>query len=587
MSDENQTPETPSRGFLGETDLTPPNADTPVQAVDPYAVVDSAPAVEPIEPAPTNAIIGLQPDEEFPDEVDGPQEPAPAAEEPAQTTTTDEVVAILVRRGVNPNAECNKGSPSSPLSQKDAYRFRPGEALSVLPVTNRELDRLLLHYETIDPSKSVPGRNWVQTVGAGREVIPRGDIGLDALEREDSLWRQSVGVTHAQGSMELGAGVPPIGERDGKGTLTGDTAMRYLNQVLHRGQYVRVPLWHSGIWATFRTPAEQELLELERRVANEKITLGRATNGLAYSNVSIYLNSFLFNFALALVTDATLPATDLNTLKANIKVTDLPLLLWAMLCTMYPKGYRHLRPCVNNPAQCMHIVDELLDLSKLCWTDNSALSEGQRKHMLRRNSKFTDIELTNYLAGHRNNRYSTIKLDDNDTHLTVVELRVPTLADWERSGTSWVDGIVAKTDAAFGSQLNGDARNQYIMDQAATTSLRQYGHWIERIVVTDKRNKRQEVIDDRETLEETIGHLSGSSTIHDAFFEGLKNYMNDATISQIAIPRYACPACGADQGEVDTPETLMHPHLIPLDVATIFFTLLDQRVSLLLGQAQL
>lgn len=579
MSDENQTPENPSQGFLGETDLNPSAAAPVTQVVDPYAVSDNT-IVE------KTAIIGLQPEEEFPDVVDAPAEPAAVTEEAPQAEA-EEAVAILVRRGVNKNAECNKGNPSSPLSPKDMLRLRPGEALSILPVTNKELEALLTHYEAIDPTKSAAGRNWATTVGAGREAIPRGDIGLEALLRDDSAWRQSVGVTHGEGSMELSAGVPPIGEREGRGTLTGDTAMRYLNQVLHRGQYVRVPLWHSGIWTTFRTPAEQELLELERRVANEKITLGRVTNGLAYSNVSIYLNSFLFNFALALVTDATLPSTDLNTLKANIKVTDLPLLLWAMLCTMYPKGYRHLRPCVNNPAACMHIVDELLDLSKLCWTDNSALTEGQRKHMLRRNSKFTDIELTNFLSAHRNNRYSTIKLDESETHLTVVELRVPTLADWERSGTSWVDGIVAKTDAAFGSQLNGDARNQYILDQAATTSLRQYGHWIERIVITDKRNKKQEVIDDRETLEETIGHLSGSAHIHDAFFEGLKNYMNDATISQIAIPRYACPACGHDQGEVDTPETLMHPHLIPLDVATIFFTLLDQRVSLLLGQAQL
>lgn len=574
MSDENQTPETPSQGFLGETNLD----QSPVQTETPVA-----------EAKPSGAIIGLEAEPEFIDVEEAVEQPASEeATEQSTQTTKDEVVAILVRRGVNPNAECNKGSPSSPLDKKDAYRFRPGEALAVLPVTNQELEGLLTHYENIDPSKSAPGRNWVNTVSAGRDTIPRGDTGLDALLRPDSLWRQSVTFDPSdKGSMELGAGVPPIGEREGKGTLTGDTAMRYLNQVLHRGQYVRVPLWHSGIWTTFRTPAEQELLELERRVANEKITLGRVTNGLAYSNVSIYLNSFLFNFALALVTDATLPNTDLNTLKANIKVTDLPILLWAMLCTMYPKGYRHLRPCVNNPAACMHIVDELLDLSKLCWTDNSSITEGQRKHMLKRNSKFTDIELTNYLSSHRNNRYSTIKLDESETHLTVVELRVPSLADWERSGTSWVDGIVAKTDAAFGSQLNGESRNQYIMDAAATTSLRQYGHWIERIVITDKRNKRQEVIDDRETLEETIGHLSGSSHIHDAFFEGLKNYMNDATISQIAIPRYACPVCGADQGEIDTPETLMHPHLIPLDVATIFFTLLDQRVSLLLDQARL
>jgi len=500
-------------------------------------------------------------------ETDADEE-APAGEE------LGEVIAVLLRSGVNPNAEM-RSDPTAPLNPK--IRWREGESLYVLPCTSEEFNNLVINAKRLDPTQSVQGQRWRDVVGLGREVMPRASVGLDALTREDSRWRQTVRLGE-EGSTEIGAGRPKPTDKRGNAPLVGEEALQYLQTALGAGQLIRVPLWHSGIWLNMKAPTESQLLELDKRIANEKIALGRATNGLAYSNMSVYHNSFLFNFALSMVFDCSISGYTTDMLKRKISITDLPQLLWGLLCTIYPNGYRYHRPCVVDPASCQHVVEALLDIAKLSWTDNSALTQAQRNHMVRKTTKFTDIELTNYLSQHRFANKNTIVLKDTGAQKVVVELRVPTLADYEASGFSWVEGIVASTDQAFGSQLGGEERNEYILDQARATALRQYAHWIDRITFNDG----EQSIDDRNTLESLIGQLTGQQDVFENFMEGVRNFINEATISQIAIPSYKCPACQKDQ---NSPEEMKHPHLIPLDIGTVFFILLGQRTTLLLESA--
>jgi hypothetical protein len=302
------------------------------------------------------------------------------------------------------------------------------------------------------------------------------------------------------------------------------------------------------------------------------------THGLAYSNMSVYFNSFLFNFALSMVFDSSIKGFTPETLKERILLPDLPILLWGLLITIYPDGYRYHRPCINDPSVCTHVVEELLDISKLCWTDNSALQQSQRNHMVRKTTKFTDIELSNYVSQHGYASKNTVLLKEINGNRTVAELRVPTLADYEQSGFAWVEGIVSGADQAFGSQLGGQDRDDYLLDQARITALRQYAHWINRLTFNGK-----EYIEDRTTLENLVGQLTGDQVVSDNLLDGVRNFINEVTISQIAIPSYACPSCQKDQCE-DT-ESNKHPHLIPLDIGTIFFILLGQRTTLLLGSA--
>lgn len=569
MSNEHnqETEETGNIGLPVDDDISTPGEVAQQQAEEQV----SAEAPTPEVPAPTDGTVDSS-------EIGVEEEPA---DEDTEEDAGDEPLVVLLRSGVNPNAEMStKEDPTKPLPAKRPWR--QGEGIYILPCTTEELNRLITNARRLDPTNSEQGQLWNQAVRLGRELMVRADVGLSALTREESLWRQGV-PAGGEGSHELRAGRPGFGDRKGTAPLVGEEALQYIQSMLGTGQIVRIPLWHSGIWVDIKAPTEAQLLELDRRIANEKIYLGRLTNGLAYSNMSVYHNSFLFNFALSMVFNCSIENYSVDGLKEQILLPDLPQLLWGLLTTIYPNGYRYHRPCINDPSVCTHVVEALLDVGKLSWTDNNALTTGQRDHMKRRTAKFTEIELKNYRNQHRYTKMGTVKVKEIDDKVTTVELRVPTLADYERSGFSWVDGIVAGTDQAFGSQYNADERNEYILDQARVSSLRQYAHWIERITFTNGNDlENQRVIEDRSTVESVIGQLTGDVEVFENLLEGVRKYINETTISQIALPSYKCPACQKDQND---PEEAKHPHLIPLDIGAVFFILLGQRVTLLLDNS--
>lgn len=558
-------------GMDVDEDIALPENETSVAVEPPAEVADEAPVVEiPVEDTPRAPTEGLNPNNQTAAQVgftEDEDESHPVGSE------AEPLLAVMLRNGINELAELLQ-DPTSPLDPR--RQWDEGERLYIMPCTPEEFNNLVVNVRRLDPTGSVRGQRWTNAIGQGQNHMPRAGTGLDALMRDASLWRQKVRV-EGPGSLEISAGRPKLGDRKGDAPLVGEEALQYMQAMMGTGQITRIPLWHSGIWINLKAPTEAQLLELDRRIANEKITLGRATAGLAYSNMSVYHNAFLFNFALSLVFDCSISGFTTEKLKQKILLPDLPLLLWGLLCTLYPNGYRYHRPCIADPTVCQHVTEELLDISKLCWTDNLALTQSQRNHMVRKSTKFTDIELENYISQHRYHGKGTVLVKDVDGNKTYVELRVPTLNDYEQSGYSWVEGIVATTDQAFGSQLGGEERDEYILDQARTTSLRQYAHWMKRINFNGNAN-----IEDRSTLETMVAQLTGDIEAADAFMEGVRKFINDTTISQIAIPTYKCPACEKDQ---NNPEEAKHPHLIPLDIGAIFFTLLGQRTRRLLDSA--
>ena len=222
----------------------------------------------------------------------------------------------------------------------------------------------------------------------------------------------------------------------------------------------------------------------------------------------------------------------------------------------------------------MHAVEELLNISKLLFTDERALTDWQRRLMARKADKFTPEELKKYEEEHNFNRHATVSLTPN----IAMELRVPTIADYEQLGFAWVDAVVHDVDQAFGGTLKGEERNDFILERGKITAMRQYSHWIERIVLGGK-----EIIVDPNTLGEVIATLNGDDEIRKNFFNGIGTYINATTISMVAIPKYDCPACGAPQPE----ELIKHPHLIPLDVMQVFFTLIVRRITKVLNRSPL
>lgn len=378
----------------------------------------------------------------------------------------------------------------------------------------------------------------------------------DLDKRPDSDWGQ--GVQH--GELMLRAGKAQL-------KADADPVLRIRNE-LGLGGLIQIPLWHSGIWVTLKTPSDAALHELEARMALEKTTLGRASNGLVFSSAEVYTKTHLIDFILEHVYATTAGTKEPGVLKPIILDTDYPQLVWGMALAVYPAGYPLIQPCVANPDTCDHVVEALINLGRISWVDRSQFSTAQKIHMLNRVKTVSIEKIEEYQKEFSAQHRGSVEISAN----VRLRLRVPSLAESQSIGYDWVESILSNTQKAFGMKMADGAREQYVQQQALITSLRQYSHWFDAVVRTSEGE--EEVISNREAVDEIISMVSTSDDIANKVYRLVRDFINQCTLSMIAIPKYKCPACQGEPNE----EHLLHPKLIPLDVVQVFFTLRDQKI---------
>lgn len=498
-----------------------------------------------LDASPTEAVIPEAAPEAMPEPSD-----APAPEEPA---------APVLRVSATVTLESNVFEPT---------RNEKVEPLYMVRVTLDELNKAAEAYPNINPASSEEGRNWVKAVSEALPLVLRGDVHLGSLKREGSDWRQS--VDHE--GLRLGAGKPMFGNsNDPTQRLTGERAIMRIQGLLGLGSVVQVPLWHTGIWVTIKAPSDGALLNLERIIAEDKITLGRDANGMIYSNASVYLNNHLFNFVVEHIYDTTLRDYSPEKFRSLVRSTDFPTLIWGLACAIYPTGYPVAQPCTLNPDVCQEVTSEHVMLPKLNWVDRQALTAHQKRHMANRNAKYTTEEIQKYMSEGRMADARPVDLTPN----LRFALQVPTIEQYVESGDRWVTEIIDMVSTAMGSTLDEKNKDRFIMEHSRLSTLRQYAHWVKRIVLLNEQGEEDGVVDDRETIEATLNTISTDDEIVTKFLEAVKIYIDDSTVQMIALPSFNCPKCQAPM--VD--EERKHPLLIPLEPNMLFFTLRGRRLS--------
>lgn len=380
----------------------------------------------------------------------------------------------------------------------------------------------------------------------------------DTLKREDAHWAQSVQTD--TGTL-----------RAGKAKLSADAdPVLRMRSELGLGGLVQIPLYHSGIWITYKTPSDTELLELEQRIALDKAAMGRQSNGMVFSSTEVYATSHIVDFALNFVYASTLPNKDPALHKEMILCTDIPQLIWGLLLAIYPQGYPLLQPCVANPETCDHVIEQLINLAKISWTDTNRLTTQQKNFMKQRKDPQTVERIRDYQSQFVFKANGEIKIHDRAS----LRIRVPSIKQAQDSGFAWVDEIANATQKAFSMKMGQNERDAYIQSQSLITSLRQYSHWCGEVVNYDK-DGNELAYDEPKVVDELIQVIGESDDLVDKTLKAILAYIDACSITVIAVPKWKCPKC---QGEID-PEYLKHPRLVPLDVVNVFFILRVQKVA--------
>lgn len=477
---------------------------------------------------------------------------------------------------IDPDAQ-----PKSIVVNPKGQPIKLNSALALLNSSATDFQSDVGKLPNIQHSDQKSGQEWLTAVVKGLEHLVDGDVFRNRLAEEDSTWTNR--PTHDGKPLTLSR----LKQKDSSGIVSGEAAVLKVKARLGLGSIVPVPLWHTGGWITLKAPTNAAIFELNRRIAQEKITLGRITNGMIFSNSGVYIQSYLVNFIMAHVYDSTFGTKDSEELKQIILSTDLPSLVWGIVCSMYPDGYDLIEPCVAQITKCNHVTKGKVNIARLRVVDTSKLSESQMKHMSRRTGTHTEAELTKYQEEFKFSS-KIVPIDGTGDEPFTMEMRVPTIAQFEQVGFNWVDSLVNMVDSAFRVPLKGGERDQYITEQGRLANLRQYSHWIKE--VTMGTGDDSDVINDQDTIDSICSDFSADETIRVSILNSIGSYIEECTIAIIGYPNTECPSCNLRYGDSikegvkpEDIDTIVRgenvPEFIPLDLTTTFFTLCGQRIN--------
>lgn len=401
-------------------------------------------------------------------------------------------------------------------------------------------------------------RSWGQKILDGEMTRPVDRQFQSSVARDGSDWGNS--IKSQQG--ELIAARPRL-NAPGESMVTGARAVQRVRALLGMGSLIQVPLWNSGFWATFRAPSESDLLDLFRRMSEEKVTLGRRTYGLAFANSSSFIAREVMQFAMEHLHDSTLKST--LDVRKYMKVHDLQTVAWALACVIFPKGFQYSRSVLSGENEEKREVKGLLNVTKLQFVDRSVFTEWQVSHMAKRMGNTMTDEMLERYQNEFTLRERRVELEEG----LFMTLSVPSIDGYISSGHRWIDSITDMVDRSFQQPASDEVRDRYISHQGKASVMRQFVHWVKNLIEVNADGS-EVVFDDTETLDMMMNTLSQHDGVRDAYFKAVHQFIDDTTISVIATPT-------VNAGEEN--KLPRYPKLVPIDALYTFFILLAQKNS--------
>ena len=509
----------------------------------------------------------------FGDEINTP----PVVEEkPRETETTseesseskDDVTNLIPPNNVRTATNVTQKYPTY---QKDT---RPPEkrpfSLTMVPKRfhGMEENTAAWRIETSDaqqPENQMYIDRWIYGLNSQLTTSYHADRGFfeKTLDNPNAAWTQ--GYTSDDGK-EVYLRKPSTKRPTERRLLIGAGARERASQSIGMGIVTRVPLPHTGYSVTLMPRSEQDYLDLEYLLTLDKARAGRDTVGMIFQNSHIKLVSRVWEFIRESIKSANRQNFDDLDLGDEIRITDLPILQWGMACTMFPNGYPLDLPCSAGPNICRHVEHVLLDIDKLLWVNSNGLTTSQRAK-LAKTHPLSKEEVNDY----QQNTVSpfTKVVQVSPTHKIV--LKVPTINEYITAGEEWLASMTEAATKIFTGDDNEENVRRYVKRVIDMSGLREYSHWIERIIYDDI-----DEVEGETEIADNLKILSGDPELLKNTLQAIQEFIEQSTIALIAIPNFACPKCETDYV---TDEHSEHPELIPLDMMKHFFMLKDLRLA--------
>lgn len=411
---------------------------------------------------------------------------------------------------------------------------------------------------------------WDVTVRASLDTMRQDKAFLSTLEDPTAEFVNSI----RHDNIELKPGAPKFGPVGGE--LEGERALfRFLSH-MEMGSVFRIPLWNTGMWLTLKSPGEDALLEMNRRMLSDKIELGRETNGAVYSNLSVFAAQTIISTVVENIYQTNLKS-DKNPL-ALISIHDIMPMVLGLAGAIWNNGYKYRRGCTHDVAKCTHVIEEKLDITKLLIVNRKGMTPKMLNIMAKtKTGEISEDDLIAYRQENYKAQTRNVVIRKGEPTEFTLRLRVPTVLEHFESGNIWINDLKDAVNKTLTIDASDRERNTFLDQHSKATSLRQYIHWIEGIQFGEDNMVHQ-----RETLSNIMNRISSQDDIRNEIIEAVRNYIDHTSLTVIGIPTYKCPACGGENKVEGTQESF--EGIIPLDVYNTFFLLLVQAVGRIISR---
>jgi hypothetical protein len=499
--------------------------------------------------------------------ADQPAAPAPAAAAPvAAPAVPDDVKPVEgVQRN---NIKQDTHIDLDPFST-GKNRSRP----EVLTTPVAPFDETLNRLASITAGE-VEGRPqyayWASVAQSSMSRMSYAAAADDIFARAGSTWVQRLNY----GNTKIGQSGAAFNFADGE-ILSGEQALMAAQRHVGIGGDFTTVLPHSGFWMTMKPPMEESILELHRQINQIKTEVGRKTYGLLLGAESGLINELFVRFALTAMKRNSIK--DVDNILDTMSVHDINILIWGYLCTIYPNGFNHRAACMADTTKCQHVVEDLINVRRLFFMDKSKFSDEMLAHLSSTSAGSMPLEkIAEYRKQLKKLEERRIIVNEGQDDEVAFDLRVPSAREYFESTHRWIDGIGDKVIEALGADSSFSERNTLINEHAASTQMRKFAHWVDKIYIGGGIVTRES--SGPEGIEKILDAFSSSMALREEFSEKVQEYIKDTCIGLIGIPDFKCPNCG--QYQITEEETApLHRSIVGIDVAMTFFTVLVLRAQ--------
>ena len=454
------------------------------------------------------------------------------------------------------------------------YNIEGGDennSISLPSATIAEIENYLntLTDDDVSADKLERIKEWLVTLSDGVETSITNDVFHDALNNEGRPFSNDVSYR--------GKSLNPASLSVSKTDRTATTAMdRILEKTVGRKPYT-FAAWHSGIHITIAMPTESEIIELHRTLADAKINIGRSTHGLVFSNMEVIIANELMSFIESKVISTTLAPG--HRLVDVILSTDLQLMAWGLVASIYSNGFSHSRSCMSPVSKgCNATFTGKINPKRMLVTDRSRLTDVQLAHMADTTPGSKTLEsVLEYQAAMKTGSKSEVTIEAPLGDINI-KLKIPTMREYIARGMHWVnsiENIVTETHSNSDTTGVTDGDDETIsankVEAIATQHLRatamcQYTHWVEEISISDEK------VTDPDQIREMLAMYSAYNNLSDSFINSVSKYISEQTISMPAMSAFECPECGHLHSDDPDKDSDRH-NIIALNAVAIFFIL--------------